>query len=77
MRLFKISRPWFWHLIRHEYRVDCVIATHLSNDSLLGLNSFLLRKAQERELKFPKDQDCDEFKVRFYICFMPFLEVFF
>ena len=58
-----IFRPWFWHLIRHEYRVDCVVATHLGQDSLAGLNSFFLRKVHEQKLKFPKDQDCEEFKV--------------
>jgi len=58
-----MCRPWFWHLVRHEYRVDCVLATHLGLDSLAGLNSFLLRKVHEQKLKFPTDQDCEEFKV--------------
>nr|CAB3251685.1 histone H3.3-like [Phallusia mammillata] len=57
-----LSSPWFWRLTSHLETVDCMIATHLGSDCLTGLNSFLLRKLQEKQLRLPMDNTTDEYK---------------
>lgn len=57
-----LERPWFWRLIRHHCRLDCMISTHISSNSLTGLNSLFTRKLEERNIKLPTDCTSDEFK---------------
>ncbi|XP_076801671.1 uncharacterized protein LOC143446079 isoform X2 [Clavelina lepadiformis] len=57
-----LSRPGFWRIVRHQESVDCIIATHLGSDSLTGINSFFLRKVQEKQLKLPMDNTTEEYK---------------
>lgn len=61
--LLSFYRPWFWKLIQHIDRVDSILATHLGSDNLPGLNSLLLRKLQERQVKLPMDNTTPEYKV--------------
>lgn len=56
------TKPWFWKLIQHVDRVDGVLATHLGSDNLPGINSLLLRKLQERQVKLPMDNTTPEYK---------------
>lgn len=56
------TKPWFWKLIQHVDRVDSVLATHLGSDNLPGLNSLLLRKLQEKQVKLPMDNTTPEYQ---------------
>nr|XP_039272383.1 microtubule-associated protein 1S-like isoform X1 [Styela clava] len=56
------TKPWFWKLIQHVDRVDSILATHLGSDNLPGLNSLLLRKLQERQVKLPMDNTSPEYQ---------------
>uniref|UniRef100_A0A8C9SBH5 Microtubule associated protein 1B n=2 Tax=Scleropages formosus TaxID=113540 RepID=A0A8C9SBH5_SCLFO len=40
----------FWKLIRHLDRVDSILLTHIGDDNLPGINSFLQRKIMEQEV---------------------------
>ncbi|OCU00785.1 microtubule-associated protein 1S [Xenopus laevis] len=43
------TRSPFWKLVRHLDRIDSILLTHMGTDSLLGINSLLLRKIAEVE----------------------------
>jgi len=57
-----LEKPTFWRLIRHHLSLDCVISTTATSGSLVGINKFLERKLQERDLKLPVDCNSEKYK---------------
>jgi len=57
-----LEKPTFWRLIRHHLSLDCLLSTTATAGSLVGINKFLERKIQERDLKLPVDCNSEEYK---------------
>lgn len=57
-----LLKPTFWRVIRTYSRLDCMIATHLSKDTLTGFKSLFKRKLEEGNVQLPWDENSGDYQ---------------